>query len=876
MCVASVAEGAPERLVVVGSSAGGIDALGELVAGLPPDLAAPVVLAQHLDPRRPSHLTEILQRRSGLTVTTVLESESLRAGVIYVVPADRDVTIVDGEVRVSAESELSRPKPSVDRLFATAADSYGENLVAVVLSGAGSDGAEGARKVKLRGGTVIIQDPKTARFPSMPQSLAPTTVDVVSSIETIGRIIGEIVAADDGNLAASDDELLPRFLAQLRDETGIDFGRYKQPTILRRLHRRMAAVRVATLQEYVRYCTRNPREYERLASAFLIKVTEFFRDPQLYETLRSEIIPALLSDATAAGRELRIWSAGCATGEEAYSLAIVVAEALGDDLPRQTVRIFATDLDNDAIDFARRGIYSASSVANLPEDVIDRYFMRVGDDFEIRKNIRGMTIFGQHDLAQRASFPRIDLAMSRNVLIYFTPELQRRALQLFAFSLREGGYLVLGKAETVGPLPKYFSAENARLKIYRRHGERVLIPPSRGLTLTDGHASSGGPRPRGLDGLGLRAGRTDGRPTQVERADQVLTRLPIGIVVLAQDYDIQFVNTAARQLLGIHGTAVGQDFVHEARDIPSDLLRRGIDQARESDESTIDVRIEAAGTTIGRSLRLTFLAHRANPERHVADAVIIAITDTSEERARADTNTAQLRDADTEATGMRARLTALEESNRELLRANQELTGANADLRSANEDLLVGAEEVQAATEEVETLNEELQATNEELETLNEELQATVEELNTTNDDLEARGVELEETLATLGEQRRLSERDRTRLARLLLDQDNAMLVVDAAGRIVLVNDAWRAAAEASKPLQLKTVPHGVSVTLDALLTDVLAAAARGESVAIDLRGAGPRGGARRYELRSEALLDERRRLRGGIVTLMPRRSRKG
>jgi two-component system CheB/CheR fusion protein len=225
---------------------------------------------------------------------------------------------------------------------------------------------------------------------------------------------------------------------------------------------------------------------------------------------------------------------------------------------------------------------------------------------------------------------------------------------------------------------------------------------------------------------------------------------------------------------------------------------------------------------------------------------------------------------------MRARLTALEESNRELLRANQELTGANADLRSANEDLLVGAEEVQAATEEVETLNEELQATNEELETLNEELQATVEELNTTNDDLEARGVELEETLATLGEQRRLSERDRTRLARLLLDQDNAMLVVDAAGRIVLVNDAWRAAAEASKPLQLKTVPHGVSVTLDALLTDVLAAAARGESVAIDLRGAGPRGGARRYELRSEALLDERRRLRGGIVTLMPRRSRKG
>src|SRR4051794_33011235 len=365
-----VAESGLDRLVVIGASAGGIDALSELVGDLPAGFGAPVVIAQHLDPRRESHLSDILARRTQLEIRTVTTSEKLSPSVIYIVPADRDVDIIDGTVSVH-QAGTERPNPSVDRLFASAADSYGENLIAVVLTGAGSDGSEGARLVKLAGGTVVIQDPSTSRFPSMPQSLAPTTVDVVARLDAMAEVLTELVSGAELAPEQKEQQLLLRFLNQLREQTGIDFAQYKRPTILRRLRRRMTAVRTQTLSDYVRYAARNPTEYERLASTFLIKVTEFFRDPQLYELLRRDIIPRLIAEAAERDRELRIWSAGCATGEEAYSLAILVADALGDELPRHPVRIFATDVDNDAIIFARRGVYTRSALANLSDDMIE-------------------------------------------------------------------------------------------------------------------------------------------------------------------------------------------------------------------------------------------------------------------------------------------------------------------------------------------------------------------------------------------------------------------------------------------------------------------------------------------------------------------------
>ena len=486
---------AVSQLVAVGASAGGIDALSTLVATLPEGFPAPIVIAQHLDPRRRSHLPEILQRKSALPVRSVEDREKLEPGIVYLVPANADVVITDHEVSLRA-LEGSGPRPSVDRLLRTAAESFGEQLIAVILSGEGSDGAEGARAVKQAGGTVVIQDPQTAAHPSMPASLAPPTVDIIARLESIGPLLYDLLTGTYQPAPHDGEGSLERFLKLLRDQTGIDFASYKRPTITRRLQRRMAAVGATSLRDYQRYLARNPAEYDRLASSFLIKVTDFFRDADLYAYLREHVVPELIAYATEHDHEIRVWSAGCATGEEADSLAILLADAVAEDTSRPNIRVFATDIDNDAINFARRGIYPPSSVDAVPPELIDRYFQRIDDAFEVRKQIRSLTVFGQHDLAQRAPFPRIDLAVTRNVLIYFTPELQKRALQLFAFSLREGGRLVLGKAESVSQVPEHFVVEEPRLKVYRRQGDRILIPPSRGGMWTQENAGLVAPRPQ--------------------------------------------------------------------------------------------------------------------------------------------------------------------------------------------------------------------------------------------------------------------------------------------------------------------------------------------------------------------------------------------
>ena len=453
-------DGRASQLVVIGSSAGGIDALSEVVRRLPTDLPAPVLLAQHLDPKRRSHLAEILQRQSPLPVETVADGSKLESGTIFVLPPGSHAEITDHQVRLSDVTDQG-PRPSIDLLFSSAAQAFGEGLIAVILTGTGHDGAAGARDVKAFGGTVVVQNPETASYPGMPLALAPTSIDIVAELPAIGPLLHDLLTGPH-NLSRPDDErMLNMFLEQIRERSGIDFSGYKRATILRRLQRRLISTASPALRDYIRYVGAHPEEYQRLTASFLIKVTEFFRDTDLFDHLRDVVIPDLVEEARNHGRELRIWSAGCATGEEAYSLAMLVADAIGDELDSFTVRIFATDVDGEAIAFARRGIYPDAAVAGLPDDIVERHFNHVGDGYEVRKRIRALTVFGQHDLGIRAPFPRVDLVLCRNVLIYFTAPLQKRALQLFAFSVRDGGYLVLGKAESTTPLPEFVGPGSA-------------------------------------------------------------------------------------------------------------------------------------------------------------------------------------------------------------------------------------------------------------------------------------------------------------------------------------------------------------------------------------------------------------------------------
>ncbi len=457
------------QLVVVGSSAGGIEALSILLGALPSDFPAPVVIAQHLDPVRPSHLSEILGRSSNLPVKTILDAEHLQPGTVFVVPADHSVNLDDGLLRLVDEPSTHRPRPSINLLFSSAAKVFGEGLIAVILTGTGSDGAAGAQQVRQAGGTVVVQNPSTALFPGMPLSLAPTAIDMVADIEQIGSLLHDLVT---GSLAVThrrETNALKELMDYIHERSGLDFTQYRMPTILRRLKRRMVAVGVSSVAEYQKHVRRDAAEYQRLISSLLIKVTEFFRDQPLFDALQRDVLPPLIDYARHHTNELRVWSAGCATGEEAYSLAMLIADQLGDDLELLKVSIFATDADADAIAFARRGIYSSASVRPVPERMVTNYFVKHDGEYSVAKRVRSMIIFGEHDLGRRAPFPRIDLILCRNVLIYFTADLQKRVIRLFAYSLRDGGYLVLGKAETVSPQSTSFVPVDAVMKIYRRH-----------------------------------------------------------------------------------------------------------------------------------------------------------------------------------------------------------------------------------------------------------------------------------------------------------------------------------------------------------------------------------------------------------------------
>jgi two-component system CheB/CheR fusion protein len=690
--------------VIIGSSAGGIDALSAVARTLPSEMPVPIVVAQHLDPRRPSHLTEILRRHTSLPVQTVEDKAALNPGTIFVLPPGTHAEITDHEIRLHDINDRG-PRPSIDLLFSTAAQVFGEGLIAVILTGTGHDGAAGARDVKTLGGTVVVQNPETASYPGMPLALSPTTIDIVAELEAIGPLLHDLATGVHELVAPDDERLLRTFLDQLRERSGIDFASYKRATILRRLQRRMVATGKTKLRDYIRYVQASPDESQRLAASFLIKVTEFFRDKDLFDELRDTVIPQLVADARERENELRVWSAGCATGEEAYSLAILIADALGDELDAFNVRIFATDVDGDAIAFLRRGVYSEQSLADLPSHLVERHFTKVADGYEVKKRIRAITVFGQHDLGQRAPFPRVDLALCRNVLIYFTAELQKRALQLFAFSLRDGGFLVLGKAESTTPLADSFVIAHPRLRIYRRQGDRVLIPPTRirdSVPLIPARPTSSR-RAGWIDTSLARARELPRPPSAAEKAETLLLRLPVGVVVVDRAYDIQSINATARRLLGIHGAAIGSDLVHLVPHAASDVCRNVIDSAfrGEDAEGTVAVPRVAPGGSEVRSVRVT--GHVLGGEPASTETVTLVVADVTSDAARL----RELEDvlarerAERDQLLERGRQTAA--SHAQLLEANAELTTANAELRSANEELLVANEEVQAATEEVET-----------------------------------------------------------------------------------------------------------------------------------------------------------------------------
>ena len=741
-------------LVVVGSSAGGVGALSTLVSTLHKDFPAPIVLAQHLDPQRPSHLGEILNRRSALPIVVVSEDlpTRLEGGKIYVVPANKHVRIIHGHVHLDSD-HMERPKPSVDKLLSSAAEVYGEHLIAVILTGSGSDGAAGAVDVKNAGGVVIIQNPQTAAYPSMPMSLPPTVVDHVVDMEQIGPLLYDLLNHLEISSEEKSEDPLRELLVHVSTHTNIDFRNYKASTILRRISRRMAVTHVANLRDYLDYLRSHPDEITELVRAFLIKVTGFFRDPEAFDFLRNAVLPELIDRAKHNGRILRIWSAGCATGEEAYSMALMVADQLGPDFPEWSVKIFATDLAADAIAFARRGLYPENVLSDLPEDYRDRFFERVDHSYRVSKMLRETVIFGQQDISRGVPFPRIDLVACRNLLIYLKPELQQTVLDLFAYSLHQsGGYLFLGKAETARPTKVSFELVNKRWKIYRCLGGPLAFPTpasEHATTATSGRET----RLRPAVSPTYDSTPADIEVSQLRRINETMLRyLTAGIIIIDRSYRILTINAAARRLLSIRDLAYDRDFLHTVKGMPYQDVRNAIDLAfREHTTTTLkDLELDQTAMGSGRYMDVTIMIMQA--EQSAPDLAVITAIDTTE----AVQVKRRLEAVQREQTDLVAELSA---ANKRFGEMNKELQDANEELQAANEELMLTQEELQATNEEFEATNEELQATNEELETNNEELQATNEELQTTNDELTARTMELHQlTRQTTQEQLHLSE----------------------------------------------------------------------------------------------------------------------
>ncbi|NBQ70486.1 MAG: PAS domain S-box protein, partial [Nitrosomonadaceae bacterium] len=469
-------------IVGIGSSAGGLEALSAMIAALPSNLGISYVVIQHLSPTHKSMLVQLLGRETSMAVCEILDQMTPEADVIYIAPASRNTIYKDGRFILLETKRETLPKPSVNVFLASLASEKTEDAMGVILSGTGSDGTAGLREIKVNGGFTFAQQLDTAKYIGMPQSAIDSgCVDWVLAPEKIAAEITNIVRnrttishhtalVQPQSIATQ----LKKLLINVKQKTRIDFGGYKEGTLWRRIERRMAANHIILFEDYLKFTEEVPEELERLSRDILISVTAFFRDQEAFSQLK-HTIKAIVSNKQA-GEEIRIWVPACATGEEAYSIAILLMETLGSHVSRYKIQIFATDIDNSAMNIARKGSYIQGSLAEIDPKLISRYFSVINDRYEICRAIRDMLVFARQDLVLDPPFLRLDLISCRNVLIYLQPELQAKVLATFHFGLAESGYLFLGKSESVYQQDNLFDVVDKSHRIYRRRASASKIP----------------------------------------------------------------------------------------------------------------------------------------------------------------------------------------------------------------------------------------------------------------------------------------------------------------------------------------------------------------------------------------------------------------
>ncbi|MFN3259571.1 MAG: chemotaxis protein CheB [Pikeienuella sp.] len=714
-------------VVGIGASAGGLEALRDLFRNLPRDSGAVYVVVQHMSPTHKSLLSTLIARETRLDVLDVEDGMKPAPGAIYVAPPSVDVIYRAGRLRLVAGPQGSvSPKPSVDRFFLSLAESARERAAGIVLSGTGSDGAFGVRAIRGAGGLTIAQDSESAKYDGMPSAAVETgCVDLVLSPVEIGAQLGRIIASphdlDRFRPPAGAENPLAELLQIVLARTRVDFRDYKPTTIQRRLERRMIALGLDDQAEYVRTCRSNPAEVDALFRDFLVSVTWFFRDPLEFLAL-APLVREIAARRT--GRPARVWIAGCATGEEAYSVAILFAEAMGgpEAIGKDKLQIFASDIDARALDVARRGRYPRAAIENVPQEYVSRYFTLDDDGVTVHPALKDTVIFSYHNVCQDPPFINLDLICCRNLLIYFNQPLQARVFSRFAYALEAEGSIFLGTAETVSVSEDLFVRIGDGAHLYRRrHAARRPMIRFGGYDLPVG-------TDRASRAAAAREAASEASAAEDRSMFDALARtLGPDVALVSDDFRIlrvygdlgRYVTLNENTRLQMSLSMLAPELAQEARTLVTVALRSG--QRRQG----VAHRSEGAP---GEALRIeVFPLARPGEDERLA---LVAFSRQAEAQparpAEADPGGEWLETVERELASTRE---ALQQTIEALETSNEELQSANEELQSTNEEL-------QATNEELETSNEELQSSNEELVTVNEELQISSAELATTNEEL--------------------------------------------------------------------------------------------------------------------------------------------
>jgi len=740
----------PERraanfpIVGIGASAGGLAAFEAFFSAMPADTdpGMAFVLVQHLAPDHKSLLSDLISRYTRMRVLEVKDGMEVRPNCAYIIPPNRDMALLNGSLQLLEPAAPRGQRLPIDFFFRSLAQDQHERAICIVLSGTGSDGTLGVRAVKGEGGMVMAQTPESTEYDGMPRSaIATGLIDYVlppaempaQLIAYATRAFGRPYLPSSPSVPRAEDAL-KKVLILLRGQTGHDFSQYKQNTINRRVERRMAVHQIERLDGYLRYLQQTPDEVEALFRDLLIGVTSFFRDPDAFAVLQEQVIPQLFAGKQA-GDLVRTWVPGCSTGEEAYSIAILLQEQLEALKQGFKLQIFATDIDSRAIELARAGVYPVSITADVSPERLARFFVQEEGDtsFRIHKSTRDMLIFSLQDVIQDPPFSRLDLVSCRNVLIYMGAELQKKLIPLFHYALNPGGYLFLGSSETAGEFTDLFSTVDRKAKLYKRK-ENVhatyrapvgQFPPPLAGDEAAAHPSGRAP---GQHKLPLR-----------ELTERALLQefAPVGALIDEHGNILYLHGRTGRYLEPAPGEA-GMNILKMAREgLRRDLaaaLHKAVPHRETARHRGLRVKTNGAFTTVNLTVRPVSDPLDAAGTPGLFLVILEDAPDVTQEQPEkaahaGDTGT----DTDARVVALKQELRAKEES---LQTTNEELETSNEELKSSNEEMQSVNEEMQSTNEELETSKEELQSVNEELATVNAELQTKVADLSRANNDM--------------------------------------------------------------------------------------------------------------------------------------------